>query len=69
MTDLLVRLQTALAERYAIERELGQVGCCHTVDTTWGFKWFDRNESAGISSRPGARDDRMHEHTRTIPDG
>ena len=45
------------------------VGCCHTVDTTWGFKWFDRNESAGISSRPGARDDRMHEHTRTIPDG
>src|SRR2546427_10267710 len=26
MTDLLVRLQTALAERYAIERELGQGG-------------------------------------------
>src|SRR2546422_162479 len=34
------------------------VGCCHTVDTTWGFKWFDRNESAGISIRPGARDGR-----------
>src|SRR2546423_8419351 len=26
MTDLLVRVQTALAERYAIERELGQGG-------------------------------------------
>jgi hypothetical protein len=41
----------------------------HTLNTTWGFKWFDRNESAGISSRPGARDDGMREHTRTIPDG